>query len=457
MGQQLRWRGGGHVSFTTRSAEPETTAIPVQPGGVGVPEAELLVQSDSPSRFAWGFVSQGFSSATNFALTLIGGRVLGPSGLGVVAIAFSSYLLVLSSQRALVTDPLVTRSAALPPEERERATRDALTVTVLGLVIVAGLGVAAGQALGGGIGRGLLLVAPWFPVLVLQDFWRSVLFRDGRARAAVANDALWLLAMVASAPIAWHTGSEWAVIGCWGFGGLAGSVLGVAQTGTRPARLRPALARWRIELWPLGRWLGANNLGYWVFSYATLIVLVSLVGTNGFGGLRAVGTVFAPLTLIGAALALAGLPALSRRFAVSHRAAARLAFRLGLASGLVAAVYLGFVSIGGGSIIPKLFGHSFGGFTDLIWPAAVSQILGALSVGFGLLLKAQRRGSALFLTTAIWSVSSLALVAALGAWYGLLGAAWGFAAASGVSLVANTVVALRIRPAVGGATGAPAR
>jgi len=419
-------------------------------------DAESLVQSDGPRRFAWGFVSQGFSSATNFALTLIGGRVLGPSGLGVVAIAFSSYLVVLSSQRALVTDPLVASSAALPAAERERATRDALTVTVLGLVVVAGLGLVVGELLGGGIGRGLFLVAPWFPLLVLQDFWRSVLFRDGRASAAVANDALWLLAIVASAPIAWLTGSEWAVVGCWGFGGLAGSVLGFVQTRTRPARLRPALARWRNELWPLGRWLGADNLGYWVFSYATLVVLVSIVGTEGFGGMRAVGTVFAPLTLVGAALGVAGLPALSRRFAVSPSAAAKLAFRLGMASGLVAAVYLGVVSIGGGSIIPKLFGHSFGQFTDLIWPAAVAQVLGALSVGFGLLLKAQRRGSALFLTTAIWSVSSLALVAALGASHGLVGAAWGYAVASAISLVANAAIALRIRPLVTGPTPVPA-
>jgi O-antigen/teichoic acid export membrane protein len=410
-------------------------------------EAALSVKADGSDSFVWGFVSQGFSSATNFALMLMAGRVLGPGGLGVVAVGFTSYLLVLSFQRALVTDPLITRSAALPDAEKARATRDALTVALIGLVGTTVLATAAAKAIGGEVGRGLILVAPWFLFLMIQDFWRSVLFRDRRGGAAATNDGAWLLAMAVSAPLAWRIGSEWAVVGCWALGALVGTTLGFEQTRMRPLRSRRVLFRWRTELWPLGRWLAVTNLGYWVFSYATLVLLLSIVGAGGFGGMQAVGTVFAPLTLIGSALSLVGLPALSRRVAVSRTGAAKLAFRIGLASALAASVYLGVVSLGGGSIIPRLFGHSFAHFTDLIWPTAVSQILGALALGFGLLLKAQRRGSAVLLSTMIWSVSSLALVAALGISHGLLGAAWGFAAASAISLVANTTLALRVPPA----------
>ena len=77
----------------------------------------LPLKTKSRDGFTWGFVSQGFSSGTNFALTLIGARVLGPGGLGVIAIAYTTYLVVLSFQRALVTDPLVTRSASQPAAE----------------------------------------------------------------------------------------------------------------------------------------------------------------------------------------------------------------------------------------------------------------------------------------------------------------------------------------------------
>jgi O-antigen/teichoic acid export membrane protein len=426
------------------------------PAGVSVMDsaADLTARSNGAQGFAWGFVSQGFSSATNLGLSLLAARVLGPGGLGLAAIGFGSYLTILGFQRALITDPLVTQSAVLPSEVRARATREALTVALLGAFGAAGVLALVGVSVRGDIGRALLIVAPWLPALVIQDFWRSVLFRDGRARAAATNDACWLLAMAVTAPLAWSLDSTWLVIGCWGFGGLAGTLLGFAQTRAHPHGARRALRWWRAELWPLGRWLGADSLGYSILSYTTLIVLVSLVGTSGVGGLRAVTTVFAPLTLVGAALALPGLPALSRAYAVSAEAAVRLAFRVGIASAVVTTAYLAVLSIGGGSIIPRVFGHSFRGFTDLVWPVGVGQVIAAFSVGFGLLLKAQRRGSAVLVSTTIGSVAALALVVALGVPYGLLGAAWGFAGASAISLVVTTALALRVRPTVSLVPGA---
>ena len=64
-----------------------------------------------PSRtFAWGFVAQSLSSATSLSLTLMSGRLLGPGGLGVIFIGFSSYLVVLGLLRALVVDPMIASS-----------------------------------------------------------------------------------------------------------------------------------------------------------------------------------------------------------------------------------------------------------------------------------------------------------------------------------------------------------
>jgi O-antigen/teichoic acid export membrane protein len=427
------------MSNAVRSPEPPAI-------GSAAP-AEAVVDQPAPSEgargFGWGFVSQGFSSATNLGLTLIAARILGPGGLGTVAIAFTSYLTVLGFQRALVTDPLVAQYASLSSDVRARSTRRALTVALLGAAVAAGLVGLVGVAVDGSIGRALVILAPWLPALVIQDFWRAVLFRDSRARSAATNDACWLFAMALTAPLAWWLGSDWAVVGCWGFGSLAGMLLGFAQTRARPHRAPHALRWWRTELWPLGRWLGANSLAYSVISYATVVLLVSLVGTSGMGGLRAVSTIFAPLTLVGAALALPGLPALSRALFVSPEAATRLAFRLGVASALVTTGYLAIMILGSGSIIPQIFGSSFREFTDLVWPVGAGQLIAALSVGVSLLLKAQRRGSAVFMTTAAGSVTSLVLVSVLGASYGLVGAAWALTAGAGVGLVATTALALR--------------
>ena len=139
------------------------------------------VASEGAGGFAWGFVSQGFSSATNLGLTVIAARVLGPGGLGTVAIAFASYLTILGFQRALVTDPLVAQYASLPADVRARSTRKALTVALLGAAAAAGLLGLIGVAAHGSIGRALVILAPWLPALVIQDFWRAVLFR-GQAR-----------------------------------------------------------------------------------------------------------------------------------------------------------------------------------------------------------------------------------------------------------------------------------
>jgi O-antigen/teichoic acid export membrane protein len=409
--------------------------------------AELAPGADGPRGFAWGFVSQGLSSATNLGLSLLGARVLGPGGLGSVAIGFASYLTILGFQRALVTEPLVATSSRSSSAVRARSARQALSVALAGAAAAALVLALAGLVVGGDIGWALAVVAPWIPCLVLQDFWRAVLFRDGRARAAAANDASWLVAMAVTAPVAWWLDSLWAVVACWGVGALVGALLGFVQTRTFPDSLRGALRWWRDELWALGRWLGATSLLYSIMSYATIFALAALIGTSGLGGIRAVATIFAPLTLIGAAIALPGLPALTRALAVSHRHGVRRAFQIGIACTAVTAVYFGVLSLGGGAIVSMIFGHSFEHYGHLVWPIGIGQIVTALAVGFGLLLKAEQRGSAVLVSTIVPVAVGLAMCSALAAAYGVTGAAWGMFAGAVVGTTMTTAFALRLSAA----------
>src|SRR5439155_25767092 len=82
-------------------------------------------------RWAWGFIDQGFSSVSNFGLTLLAARLLGPGGLGVVAIGFALYLVALSFQRSLISQPLVISSSTLPSPERSEATASSVTATLM--------------------------------------------------------------------------------------------------------------------------------------------------------------------------------------------------------------------------------------------------------------------------------------------------------------------------------------
>lgn len=393
--------------------------------------------------FAWGFVDQGFSSATNFGLSLVAGRLLGPAGLGAVFVGFSSYLVALGLQRALLTEPLVASSTLLPSDARDRATHRSLVVSLLGAVAAASALALAGLALGGRLGHVLILFAPWLVPVLVQDFWRAILFRDGRSAAAAANDGAWLVVMAAAAPLAWVVDAEWAVIGCWGLGGLAGMLLGFAQTRSAPSSPRRALAWWRSELWPFGRWLGANSLGYAVASYATVFVLVGIIGTARLGGLQAVITVFAPLSFIGAAIALPGLPAVAHALAESPAAARRLSVGIGLGATAITALYVGVLSLGGSSILRVVYGRSFSHFAHLVWPVGAGQLFAALAIGFTLLLKARKSGRSVLASGLVGSAASLGLTAGLASAYGLTGAAWGLSGGAGVSAAAAGVLALR--------------
>ncbi len=111
---------------------------------------------DGLPSFGWGFFSQGLSSITNLGLSVIAARVLGPNGLGIVAIGFGSYMALLLLQRALITDPLVVISAALPADERAHAARKALTTAVVLSLGGAVLAAIAGVAVSGDVGQGLL-------------------------------------------------------------------------------------------------------------------------------------------------------------------------------------------------------------------------------------------------------------------------------------------------------------
>jgi O-antigen/teichoic acid export membrane protein len=256
----------------------------------------------------------------------------------------------------------------------------------------------------------------------------------------VVNDVLWAAGMAISLPLLFLTSNAWVVVATWGLGALAGMTLGFFQTGIRPDAPRRALAWWRQTAWPLGRWLGLEGVVYSIGSQGLVFVLVLVLGTPSLGGLRAVQTLFAPLTLLAPAIALPGLPELSRQTARSREGARRLALFLGVAAVALTGGYVLFASLGGGRLMSLIFGRDFSGFASLLWPVAVGQLLIASSLGFGLLLKAQRRGKALLWTRLVASVTAFGMSSALAVAYGVEGAAWGMAAGSGANALLVSVL-----------------
>jgi O-antigen/teichoic acid export membrane protein len=384
---------------------------------------------------------------------LLAGRALGPGGLGVVVIAFAVYLLILGFQRALLTDPLVSSSAALGADDRSLAIRRGLTVDLSGTTGATLLLIVLGVTIHGHAGRGLLIIAPWMLPALVQDFWRTVLFQERRAAAAAANDACWAVVMVLTAPLAWLLDTDWAIAACWGSGALAGALLGFAQTQVRPEPPLPAFSWWLARLWPFGRWLGAEGMVYAVSSSATVFLLNGVLGAKALGGLRAAQSLFAPLTLLLPAISLPGLPAIARTLAASPREAIGLAVRLSGSVTALAALYGAAMVLLGGNLIVIVFGNSFSPYTNLALPIGVWQVVAGFSLGFNLFLTAQQRGRDLLLIGVTGSVGALVLVPLLAWAGGVPGAAWGFSLYAAVATALSVALALRSYRLTMGANG----
>jgi O-antigen/teichoic acid export membrane protein len=401
------------------------------------------LRATSTRGYTWGFVDQICSSATNFSLSLIAGRALGPDGLGVVVIGFSAYLLALGFQSSLLTTPLVASAAALPEEHRRGEIRRGLAISILAALLATLVFVSCGLAIPGHTGRAFLILSPWLVAGMLQDFLRSMLYQEGRFRRAAANDATWLAVMLLASPLAWFIGGEWAVVASWGCGAAAAAALGFAQLRIRPAPTRHVLGWWRVRIWPFGRWLGLEGTVYSATTTTNVFVLNGVLGAGSVGGLRVAQSVFAPLSLILPAITLPGLPATVRELAVSVRRAMRLAVMLSALVTSLALLYVAVMVLVGRRAIPYLYGSSFRQYEHLALPIGMWQLAGAAGTGFMIFLTAQRRGRELVAIRVTAAVLSTAFIALLASTYGLTGAAWGYAIGSGCATALTFVLVRR--------------
>jgi O-antigen/teichoic acid export membrane protein len=390
-------------------------------------------QSKGSGRFAWGLLDQALSSATNFALVLFTARWLGPARLGVVAIGVAAFVLALVVYRALITSPLVVVSGRLLSDSLADATQMGVAVGLLAATLASACLATIGFLIPGGIGHGLLLFAPWIGLALVQDLWRAILFRDSRGRSAVLNDSMWVLGMALTLPFAWKIHTEWAVVSSWGFGALLGAVLGLFQTRSRIERFGAAYRWWLRELWPLGRWFAMDRVALNIGTQGSIFLLATFLSRDNIGGLRAVQSVFAPLTLLGPAIVLPGLPAIVRLLPVSTRRAWVLGLQLSALITGLAIAYMAVVGAGGGKLFLLAFTSSFRRFRGLLVPVAVAQVFVAAGVGTAVLLQAGRNVRGLIISRAAGAMVSLPAAWWLGHRAGMVGGAWGLAIGAGLT------------------------
>jgi O-antigen/teichoic acid export membrane protein len=376
------------------------------------------------AELAWGGIDQALSSATNLGLSILAGRLLGASGLGVIFIGFSAYLFCLSLARGFITSPFVIATSALEKAERDVASRRCMTLIFATAVLISVLMFAIGMVVPDPFGQALLVFAPWVGIGVVQDQWRSIFFRDQRGSSAALNDGVWALGMIAMLPVARAFPNDWSVAAVWGSGAAIAALVGWWQVRLLPSGFREAKDWWTRDLRHLGSWLAMESIVVSAGSQAGVIILAVILSTSDLGGIRVVQVVFAPMSLVNEAFTFPGVPIVARALAVSMAAARRWAWQLGAGALAVVGLYLAVVIPLSGQILTRVFGPEFKQFTPLVLPTALSQLPVAAAIGFLILLKADRRVHAIVTGIAIRNVASLILAPIMAIKWGVEGAVW---------------------------------
>ena len=384
-----------------------------------------------------GVADQLLSSGTNFLTAFVASWALAPAGFATFVVSYAVVTVVLALGRAVIGEVLL---AYLPTVSR--TDRPAIVRSSTGAALVLGLAgsavCVAGGLLGHGTLAGLLWLAPWVPVALMQDARRFVFLSQGRPGHALASDGAWATAQVVVLGVLAVGGSGFSVAGLatsWGLGALTGLVVAAAIGG---GSLRPCCPRaWARRTRSLSGWFVLTSVLGQCEIYAVLVLAGVLLAPADAAGLRAVQLlVFQPAATVAAALLVLATPlvagAVSRRDVEAARHARRFTF---VAAGVLAVAVLAVIPLRH-TLLDLLF-PQYTAFAALVVPIALQSALYVLGVPFHAQLRGFHRARALF---GLQVLGSAVLVGAATVGMGLGGVvalAWGLA---GTALVVDLVL-----------------
>ena len=373
-------------------------------------------------------VDQCVASGSNFAVGIVVARLSGPAGLGAFALAYSIWILATLIHRSLITDPMVILGD-LRGDQKDEIIRRGFAADVAFGFMVACVVAAVGTALlvvgQHAFAAGLLSLAPWILVLLLQDYWRQIGFMQGTPRKSLINDLLFnaVQALAFGAVFVAGLHSIFAVVSAWGLGAAVAAVYGLRQFSVR-ATLRGGMA----YLWSrrhTSRWIAGERAAAWGGSQLYLILAGVLLGPAALGGLKAAqGLMAGPTNVFVSAGGSFGFPEASRQLAERGRTGLVRVTRFVTGAGVAAAGACGIaVLVAAPTLLKLLYGPAFVPYAPAARVFAVSIVVAAFATGPALTLLTTRRLRPLFLVQLQKVALSAAAVCVLATLYGVTGAA----------------------------------
>jgi O-antigen/teichoic acid export membrane protein len=386
-------------------------------------------------RAATTLIDQSFSSVSNFAVGVAVARVAGAAGLGGFSLAYAGWQVLAAMHRSLITDPMAIEGDVYHPDGdvSNAKTRHGIESGFAAEVLLGVVGAAIFALVGGALilvgqrtfGIAMMAMAPWLPVLLVQDYWRWVGFMTRRPGHALANDSVFNCVQGAAFATVFvvHTHSIVALIACWGVGSAAGAFYGLRQYRVLP-RFSGGLSMLRAH-WKVSKWLAGGSLSGSGGMQITVFITGAILGPAGLGGLKAAQTLVAgPSGVLIMAGGSIGLPEATKAYTEKGWAGltrvARLVTLAGFVSFLAVVVVIAFF---GRTLLSAIYGPAFGHLETVAVLMAIAYVCVSFSLGPVLVLKATRNTRWLFHIQLLSLVVSLISVAALAWAYGVDGAA----------------------------------
>ena len=280
-------------------------------GGVGSPTKETASSDEAPASHKRGYfrhpfrslraradkavgsrlaaitlLDQGFSSLSNFAVGVAVARGAGAAGLGGFTFAYAGWLVLAAMHRSLITDPMAIEGDIRNSKTNAGVKKGFAAEMLLGVsaatcfVLIGACLLLIGQHT---FGYAMLVLAPWLPFLVVQDYWRWVGFMSRRPGKALANDTVFnvVQALAFGAVFIFHKQSEATLISSWGLGAAAGAVYGLRQNRMWPA-FKGGLSLLRAR-WSVSKWIASSALTFWGSSQMYVLVAGVILGPPALG------------------------------------------------------------------------------------------------------------------------------------------------------------------------------
>jgi O-antigen/teichoic acid export membrane protein len=372
------------------------------------------------SRSTLSVIDQGLVSGSNFVLNVMLARWLEPQQYGAYALGCSVFLLLTGFYQSLVLEPMAVLGPNLFADRHKRylgallRSQLALLLAVCGVLAAAAVFIAriGGKPSLGTTLAGLALAAPAIFVFGLA---RGACYLRVNIVTAVQGAALYSAVLLSGVAI-WHY-----------FHALNGFtaflIMGAASAAVSAHLLRTLAPEWNpkttptssevaLEHWRFGRWELARVGFDWAGENISYALTAAFLGMSQVGALKAILTLFLPLSHILTALRRLILPHLSSVSGSEGISAANASIKtVNLINFALCLVNCFILVIFGRTIFRMLYGGRFMEVAWLVPWAGLTQVFASPVNGFDMGLRALRSPATVFTASASGAAVSLILYA----------------------------------------------